>query len=169
LRERLKDKAYAVDTKAGALSKAWAKKTGLPEGIPVAVAAFDAHLGAVGAGIRPGILARIVGTSTCDMAVASSAKPPADIPGLCGIVPGSILPDAIGLEAGQSAVGDIFNWFVNYIQAGGAKAGSHESLTKEAAKLVRRELGQRARQLELVVLENESGTIQLEATTDEHR
>lgn len=135
LRERLKDKAYAVDTKVGGLSKTWAKKTGLPEGIPVAVAAFDAHLGAVGAGIRPGIFARIVGTSTCDMAVASSAKPPADIPGLCGIVPGSILPNAIGLEAGQSAVGDIFNWFVNYIAPGGAQAGSHESLTKEAAKL----------------------------------
>ena len=135
LRERLKDKAHAVDTRAGALSRAWAKKTGLPEGIPVAVAAFDAHLGAVGVGIRPGIFARIVGTSSCDMAVASMDKPPADIPGLCGIVPGSILPGAIGLEAGQSAVGDIFNWFVNYLEPGGAKAGSHEALTKEAAKL----------------------------------
>ena len=101
----------------------------------MAAGAFDAHLGAVGAGIRPGIFARIVGTSTCDMAVASMANPPADIPGLCGIVPGSILPGAIGLEAGQSAVGDIFNWFVNYIQPGGPKAGSHEALTKEAAKL----------------------------------
>ncbi len=135
LRKRLKDKACAVDTKVGGLSKTWAEKTGLPEGIPVAVGAFDAHLGAVGAGIQPGIFARIVGTSTCDMAVASMAKPPADIPGLCGIVPGSILPGAIGLEAGQSAVGDIFNWFVNYIQPGGPKAGSHESLTKDAARL----------------------------------
>ena len=135
LRQRLNDKAYAIDTRVGGLSSAWAKKTGLPEGIPVAAGAFDAHLGAVGAGIRPGIFARIVGTSTCDMAVASMANPPADIPGLCGIVPGSILPGAIGLEAGQSAVGDIFNWFVNYIQPGGPKAGSHEALTKEAAKL----------------------------------
>ncbi|HQH53991.1 MAG TPA: ribulokinase [Candidatus Hydrogenedentes bacterium] len=135
LRERLKAKAFAIDTKVGGLSKTWAKKTGLPEGIPVAAGAFDAHLGAVGAGIQPGIFARIVGTSTCDMAVASMARPPADIPGLCGIVPGSILPDAIGLEAGQSAVGDIFNWFVNYIQPGGPKAGSHEALTKEAARI----------------------------------
>lgn len=135
LRTRLNDKAYAFDTRAGRLSAAWAKKTGLPEGIPVATGAFDAHLGAVGVGIRPGILARIVGTSSCDMTVASMAKPPADIPGLCGIVPGSILPGAIGLEAGQSAVGDIFNWFVNYIQPGGPKNGSHEALTKEAARL----------------------------------
>ena len=135
LRTRLNDKAYAFDTRAGRLSAAWAKKTGLPEGIPVATGAFDAHLGAVGVGIRPGILARIVGTSSCDMTVASLAKPPADIPGLCGIVLGSILPGAIGLEAGQSAVGDIFNWFVNYIQPGGPKNGSHEVLTKEAARL----------------------------------
>ncbi len=137
LRTRLKDTAYAVDTAAGRLTKDWAKCTGLPEGIPVAVGAFDAHLGAVGTGIRPGSLVRIVGTSTCDMAVAPASKPPADIPGLCGIVPGSVLPGAIGMEAGQSAVGDIFNWFVNYIEpAGGAdKAGSHEALTKAAAKL----------------------------------
>ena len=97
-------------------------------GIPVAVGAFDAHLGGVGVGIAPGTLAKIIGTSTCDMMV--SAEKPADIPGLCGIVNGSILPGFYGLEAGQSAVGDIFNWFVNYI-----KAGDHVELTKAAAKL----------------------------------
>jgi L-ribulokinase len=65
----------------------------------------------------------------------------ADVPGLCGIVPGSILPGYYGLEAGQSAVGDIFNWFVNYIQPLGKKAGSHEALSAAAAKLAPGESG----------------------------
>ena len=134
LRSRLKDKAYDISKSAGGLADKWAGKTGLPAGIPVAVGAFDAHLGAIGAGILPGSLVKIIGTSTCDMMVAPSNKPLADIPGLCGIVPGSILPGHYGLEAGQSAVGDIFNWFVNYIQPYG-KAGSHEQLTKDADKL----------------------------------
>jgi L-ribulokinase len=107
----------------------------LPAGIPVAVGAFDAHLGGVGAGISPGTLVKIIGTSTCDMMVAPGNQKLADIPGLCGIVNGSILPGYYGLEAGQSAVGDIFNWFVNYIQPLGKKAGSHETLSAAAAKL----------------------------------
>jgi len=125
--------AKAVNSPAGGLTAEWAGKTGLPAGIPVAVGAFDAHLGAVGAGIAPGTLVKIIGTSTCDMMVAPPG-PIADIPGLCGIVYQSILPGHWGLEAGQSAVGDIFNWFVNYIRPGG-KAGSHEALTQQAAAL----------------------------------
>ena len=82
----------------------------------MAVGAFDAHLGGVGAGIAPGTLVKIIGTSTCDMMVVPAGETLADIPGLCGIVNGSILPGYYGLEAGQSAVGDIFNWFVNYLQ-----------------------------------------------------
>ncbi|MHC4174642.1 MAG: FGGY-family carbohydrate kinase [Planctomycetota bacterium] len=97
--------------------------------------AFDAHLGAVGSGIAPGKPVKIIGTSSCDMLVAESGQDLADIPGICGIVDGSILPGFFGLEAGQSAVGDIFNWFVNYIQPGGEKEGSHEALTEKAAKL----------------------------------
>ncbi|MGC8830140.1 MAG: ribulokinase [Verrucomicrobiia bacterium] len=135
LRRRLRQKALTVDKPAGYLTKEWAKRTGLPEGIPVAIGAFDAHLGGVGAGIKPGTLVKIIGTSTCDMMVVPCGENLADIPGLCGIVNGSILPGYYGLEAGQSAVGDIFNWFVNYIQPGGTKLGSHEALTKAAAKL----------------------------------
>jgi len=135
LRDRLYEKTYTVETQAGKLSKKWAKKLGLPAGIPVAVGAFDAHLGAVGSGIAPGKLVKIIGTSTCDMLVAESDRKLADIPGICGIVDGSILPGFFGLEAGQSAVGDIFNWFVNYIQPGGKSAGSHKALTEKAAKL----------------------------------
>jgi L-ribulokinase len=124
-----------VDKAAGGLTEEWAKRTGLPVGIPVAVGAFDAHLGGVGAGIAPGTLVKIIGTSTCDMMVAPLSVTLPDIPGLCGIVPGSILPGYYGLEAGQSAVGDIFNWFVNYLKPGGAKAGSHDALTAEAARI----------------------------------
>lgn len=130
LRARLRPKAYTIDRAVGGLTAEWAARTGLPAGIPVAVGAFDAHLGGVGAGIAPGTLVKIIGTSTCDMMVVPEDVPLADIPGLCGIVRGSILPGYHGLEAGQSAVGDIFNWFVNYI-----KAGTHEELTKAAAKL----------------------------------
>jgi len=135
LRLRLRPKAWSVDKAVGGLTHRWARRTGLPAGIPVAVGAFDAHLGAVGAGIAPGTLVKIIGTSTCDMMVVPLARKLADVPGLCGIVPGSILPGFYGLEAGQSAVGDIFNWFVNYIRPGGEAAGSHESLTRLAAKV----------------------------------
>ena len=135
LRHRLYDKTYTVETPAGRLTTKWAKTLGLKAGIPVAVGAFDAHLGAVGSGIAPGKLVKIIGTSTCDMLVAETGRQLSDIPGICGEVLGSILPGYYGLEAGQSAVGDIFNWFVNYIQPGGKAAGSHEQLTKKAAKL----------------------------------
>ncbi len=135
VRDSLPNTTYAIDTAAGGLTAAWAKKLGLPAGIPVAIGAFDAHLGGVGSGIQPGTLVKIIGTSTCDMAISDSTKKLKDIPGICGIVDGSILPGYWGLEAGQSAVGDIFNWYVNYIQPGGEKAGSHVELTNKAAKL----------------------------------
>jgi L-ribulokinase len=130
LRPRLCSRVKMIDRAPGGLIADWAKRTGLPAGTPVAVGAFDAHLGAIGCGIAPGTLVKIIGTSTCDIVIAPVGKPLADIPGLCGIVNGSVLPGYYGLEAGQSAVGDIFNWFVNYLRAGG-----HEELTKAAAKL----------------------------------
>jgi L-ribulokinase len=135
LRGTLGDRTYAVDQAAGRLTGEWAGKLGLTAGIPVAMGAFDAHLGAVGSGIKSGVLVKIIGTSTCDMVVAPSGAELADIPGICGIVDGSILPGYFGLEAGQSAVGDIFNWFVNYLQPGGKEAGSHQALTEKAARL----------------------------------
>ncbi|MDQ2800166.1 MAG: ribulokinase, partial [Armatimonadota bacterium] len=116
LRRTLPDKAFPVGEAAGTLSAEWAERTGLPAGIPVSVGAFDAHLGGVGSGIKPGVLVKNIGTSTCDMMVSPLSSDLQDIPGLCGIVPESILPGFYGLEAGQSAVGDIFNWFVNGIQ-----------------------------------------------------
>jgi L-ribulokinase len=135
LRTRLRPKAHTIEKAVGGLTDGWARATGLSAGIPVAVGAFDAHLGGVGAGIAPGTLVKIIGTSTCDMMVVPTRRKLPDIPGLCGIVDGSILPGYYGLEAGQSAVGDIFNWFVDYIRPGGRKAGSHEALTEAAAGL----------------------------------
>lgn len=135
IRKSLPDRAYTVGEAAGVLSAEWASKLGLREGIPIAVGAFDAHLGAVGAGIGSGALVKVMGTSTCDIMVSEMSKSLADVPGLCGIVCESVLPGYFGLEAGQSAVGDIFNWFVNSIQPGGANVGTHEALTKQAEKL----------------------------------
>jgi L-ribulokinase len=140
LRARLTPRVHSIDRAVGGLTAVWTKKTGLRAGIPVAVGAFDAHLGAVGSGIAPGTLVKIIGTSTCDITIASNRKKLADVPGLCGIVDGSVLPGYFGLEAGQSAVGDIFNWFVNYLQPSG-KAGTHEALTAGAAKLKAGESG----------------------------
>ncbi len=134
LRDRLCAKARDAGTAAGKLTAAWARRTGLREGIPVAIGGMDAHMGAIGAGVAPGTLVKIIGTSTCDIAVWPLKQKLADVPGLCGIVGGSVLPDSYGLEAGQSAVGDIFNWFVNYIQPGGSR-GTHAALTEAAGKL----------------------------------
>jgi L-ribulokinase len=134
LRARLTPRVHPIDRAVGGLTAGWAKKTGLTAGIPVAVGAFDAHLGAVGSGVGPGTLVKIIGTSTCDIAISPNKKNLADVPGLCGIVDGSVLPGYFGLEAGQSAVGDIFNWWVDYIQPHGEKL-SHRVLDGQALKL----------------------------------
>ena len=130
LRDRYTDKVLPSDRKAGELTAPVAKKVGLPAGIAVAIGAFDAHHGGVGAGAKEGTLVKIMGTSTCDIMVAPGQRTLPDVPGLCGIVPGSVIPGMYGLEAGQSAVGDIFNWFVRHLGRDG-----HERLTKQAAKL----------------------------------
>lgn len=113
LRERLFSKAYPAEEKSGNLSQEWAEKLGLSTNVAVAVGAFDAHMGAVGAGVGSGTLVKILGTSTCDIMVSPNSDPLADIPGVCGVVDGSVKGGYYGIEAGQSAVGDIFLWFVN--------------------------------------------------------
>ena len=140
LREQLGNtKAVPVDYPVGRLTAAWAERLGLPAGIPVAAGAFDAHLGAVGSGIRPGTLVKILGTSTCDIIISPLRPELPDIPGLCGIVPGSVVPGFYGLEAGQSAVGDIFNWWVQQVRPGGG--ATHEAMSQESAKLLPGESG----------------------------
>jgi L-ribulokinase len=135
LRDRLYARTYTSDVPAGGLTKEWAKTLGLRPGIAVAVGSFDAHLGGVGSGVETGRFVKIIGTSTCDICVWPASKKLPDVPGLCGIGDGSVLPGYLGLEAGQSAVGDIFNWFVNVIEPGGPKKGSHTALTRKAAAI----------------------------------
>ncbi len=108
---KLYGETHTADKRVGGLCSEWAEKLGLREGIAVAAGAFDAHTGAVGAGIREGTLVKIMGTSTCDMMVVPLASLNVAIRGICGQVDGSIVPGLIGLEAGQSAVGDIFAWY----------------------------------------------------------
>jgi L-ribulokinase len=137
LRDHYAAGALTSDEKAGSLTAEVAARVGLPAGVAVAVGAFDAHMGAVGAGIKAGTLVKIIGTSTCDMMVAPMDSALPDIPGLCGIVPGSILPRMYGLEAGQSAVGDIFNWFVKSLAPAQYSDGgdAHAGLSRDAAAL----------------------------------
>ncbi len=117
LRERLFQATDTSDKPAGTISKKWAKKLGLSENVVIGVGAFDAHMGAVGGEIEPFYLSKVMGTSTCDMLIV----PPEEldgklIKGICGQVDGSVVPGMIGLEAGQSAFGDVYAWFKNLVQ-----------------------------------------------------
>jgi L-ribulokinase len=135
-RRRYAAQVRTADHRVGGLLPEIAARVGLPAGVAVAAGAFDAHLGAVGAGAAPGVLVKILGTSTCDCIVAPPEGVP-DIEGVCGIVPGSILPGMLGIEAGQSAVGDIFQWYLARIAPGGCGAGpeDHARISAAAAAL----------------------------------
>ncbi|MHB9027785.1 MAG: ribulokinase [Candidatus Latescibacterota bacterium] len=112
IRERLYTDTYTSDFVAGTLSSEWAEQLGIRERIPVAVGAFDAHMGAVGGGIRPYTLSKVIGTSTCDILVAPMEEFGGKlVRGICGQVDGSVIPGMLGMEAGQSGFGDIYAWF----------------------------------------------------------
>ncbi len=138
LRKKLFNKSYPSEEKIGSLSDEWAKKLGLSKNVAVAVGAFDAHIGAVGAGIGVGTLVKILGTSTCDIMIWPSEKKLTDIPGVCGIVDGSVKGGYFGIEAGQSAVGDIFLWFVKNLvpdSYGNSIDDKFKNLESQATKL----------------------------------
>lgn len=147
LRDRLFEVAVPSSQPAGTLDEAVAAAVGLTSRTVVAVGGFDAHHGAVGAGVAPGVLVKILGTSTCDITVwpadgGSGGRPLPDVPGLCGIVPGSVTPDQLGIEAGQSAVGDIFAWAAEQAtSAEFAGPDAHELLTAAARDLAPGESG----------------------------
>jgi L-ribulokinase len=112
LRTRLYRDTFTSDEKAGELTAEWAKRLGVKPGAAVAVGAFDAHMGGVGGQITERSLVKIMGTSTCDMLVAPPRAIGATcVAGICGQVDGSIIPGMVGLEAGQSAFGDVYAWF----------------------------------------------------------
>ena len=105
VRDKLDGEYRTSDHLAGHLSPEWAERLGLRAGIPIPVGAFDAHWDAIGAGVQEGDVVNVIGTSTCIIAIAKNAD---CVPGVCGVVKGSVHPDYVGVEAGLSAVGDIF-------------------------------------------------------------
>ncbi|HRJ30090.1 MAG TPA: ribulokinase [Cyclobacteriaceae bacterium] len=111
LRKNLYEETYTSDQVAGNLSPEWAKKLGLTTDTTIAVGTFDAHAGAVGAEVEEYTLVRVMGTSTCDIIVSPEEKVNDTVKGICGQVNGSVIPGMIGLEAGQSAFGDMLAWF----------------------------------------------------------
>lgn len=113
---RLFTDTYTSDQAAGTISPEWAQRLGLPAGVIIGVGAFDAHMGAVGGQIEPYHLSKVMGTSTCDMLVAPIHEVEGKlVKGICGQVPGSVIPGMMGLEAGQSAFGDAYAWFRNIL------------------------------------------------------
>ncbi len=116
IREHLYSDTFTSDIKEGNLTREWALKLGLTEDVAVGVGAFDAHMGAVGGEIEPYILSKIIGTSTCDILVAPVKEMSGKlIRGICGQVNGSVIPGMLGMEAGQSAFGDVYAWFRNIL------------------------------------------------------
>ncbi len=111
-RDRLHTRVYTADRAAGTIGAEWAGRLGLPDDVLVGIGAMDAHVGAVGGQIAPYQLSKVMGTSTCDMLVAPQAEMEGVfVRGICGQVDGSIIPGMVGLEAGQSAFGDVYAWF----------------------------------------------------------
>lgn len=138
IRAKLFSKSYPSEEKMGSLSHEWANKLGLSTNVAVSVGAFDAHMGAVGAGVKVGTLVKILGTSTCDIMVWPNKDKLKDIPGVCGIVDGSVKGGYFGIEAGQSAVGDIFLWYVNNLVSdsyGSTQDEKFQNLETKAKKL----------------------------------
>ena len=135
LRDRLPAQTFTSDQVVGPLTAEWAEKLGLPAGVPVGFSAFDCHMGAVAASVKPGVLTKVMGTSTCDITVASYADIGEKcIRGICGQVDGSVMPGMVGLEAGQSAFGDLYAWFRNLVNWPLANILRNSTLLDDAIK-----------------------------------
>ena len=156
--DKLFKKTYTADQSVGNLSPEWALRLGLSTAVVIGVGAFDAHMGAVGGQIEPYHLSKVMGTSTCDMLVAPMNEVEGKlIKGICGQVPGSVIPGMMGMEAGQSAFGDAYAWFKNILTWPLQKivpkstlidANTAASLLEEAADQIIFELGKQAALIE---------------------
>lgn len=168
LRERLFEDTYTADVPVGNLSQKWAEKLGLPTTVVVGAGVFDAHAGAVGGEIEAYTLSKVMGTSTCDTLVA-----PIDevgdklVQGICGQVDGSIIPGMLGLEAGQSAFGDIYAWFKRVLmwptvellqKSTQIDEKTREKLVEEVSDGIIAKLSEEARKIPI----NESGIVALD-------
>ncbi|WP_430972180.1 ribulokinase [Sunxiuqinia rutila] len=132
LRDRLYKETFTCDVAIGNLSQEWADKLGLSTNVVIGVGAFDAHLGAIGAEIEPYHLSKVMGTSTCDMLVAPMEEiGDRLVSGICGQVDGSIMPGMLGMEAGQSAFGDIYAWFKRVLMWPAEQILANSSLVTE--------------------------------------
>jgi len=159
LRERLYIDTYTSDTAAGYLSENWAEKLMLTAGIAVTVGAFDAHMGAVGAGIKDRTFVKVIGTSCCDMAVAPPEKiGERAVAGICGQVDGSIIPGQIGFEAGQASFGDAYAWFKEVLMWPVENLITDKRIVKELDDRIIPELSKQAEKIDPA----ESGLIALD-------
>ncbi len=166
LRSRLYRDTYTSDTPAGTLTREWSQKLGLPRDVVVNVGGLDAHVGAVGGEIHPGSLLKVVGTSTCDMIIMPTEEA-GDllVEGICGQVDGSIVPGMLGMEAGQSAFGDIYAWFkdllawpLNLISASNSGVDTEEFDTEALKERILPGLSKAAERID----PSESGVIALD-------
>lgn len=155
--KRLFSETYTSDISAGNLCKEWAERLGLTTSVVIGMGGFDAHMGAVGGQIEPYFLSKVMGTSTCDMLVAPENEVQGKlVKGICGQVPGSVIPGMTGMEAGQSAFGDVYAWFGKMLQWPLQVLLPQSSLiNKDIAELLKKEISDKM----ITQLSNDAGML----------